>query len=144
MGTAHAENTGCGLGTMVWDGQSGIAPQVLAVTTNGISGNQTFGITSGTLGCSQDGVVESSEKLAMFTGSNIDALARDMATGEGESLHVLADLMGIEDADKPAFFAMTRDNFEQIFRSNDVTAEDVLAALNDTLADDAALSRYAA
>ena len=58
---AQQENTGCGLGTMLFDGQQGIAPQVLAVTTNGTSGNQTFGITSGTLGCTQDGVVKSSQ-----------------------------------------------------------------------------------
>jgi hypothetical protein len=46
-----ANSTGCGLGTIIFEGQKGIAPQVLAVTTNGTSGNQTFGITSGTLGC---------------------------------------------------------------------------------------------
>lgn len=56
----HADNVGgCGWGSKLFDGQQGVAPQVLAVTTNGTSGNQTFGITSGTSGCSQDGVVKS-------------------------------------------------------------------------------------
>ena len=42
--SAMAANVGsCGWGSKVFDGQSGMGPQVLAVTTNGTSGNQTFG-----------------------------------------------------------------------------------------------------
>ena len=37
------QDIGCGLGSMVWAGQSGIVPKVLGATTNGTSGNQTFG-----------------------------------------------------------------------------------------------------
>jgi hypothetical protein len=37
------DSTGCGLGSMAWRGQSGIGPQVLAATTNGSFGTQTFG-----------------------------------------------------------------------------------------------------
>ena len=51
------DSTGCGLGSMAWRGQSGIAPQILAVTTNGSFGNQTFGITFGTSGCDPNGRV---------------------------------------------------------------------------------------
>lgn len=62
---AAQNNVGsCGWGSKVFEGKSGIAPQVLAVTTNGTSGNQTFGITFGTSGCTQDGVVSSSWKTA--------------------------------------------------------------------------------
>ncbi len=141
---AAQENTGCGLGTMVFDGKDGIAPQVLAVTTNGTSGNQTFGITSGTLGCTQDGVVQSSEKLSMFTGSNMDKLARDMSVGHGESLETMANLMGIEEQDKGRFYSASQENFDKIFSSEDVTAEQVLASLNEVMAEDETLSRYAA
>jgi hypothetical protein len=141
---AAQENTGCGLGTMVFDGQSGIGPQVLAVTTNGTSGNQTFGISSGTLGCTQDGVVQSTEKLSMFTGSNMDKLARDMSVGHGESLETMAELMGIAEEDKSSFFAVSQQNFDKIFSSEDVTAEQVLASLNDVMAQDEKLARYTA
>ena len=42
---AHAvDSTGCGLGSLAWRGQKGPIPQILAVTTNGTFGNQTFGI----------------------------------------------------------------------------------------------------
>src|SRR6186713_935077 len=41
---------GCGLGSMIFEPDSGFT-QVFAATTNGTSGNQTFGITSGTSNC---------------------------------------------------------------------------------------------
>ena len=91
---AAANNVGsCGLGSKVFEGQNGIAPQVLAVTTNGTFGNQTFGITSGTLGCTQDGVVSSNWKTAMFIDGNKSQLARDAASGQGETLDALAALL---------------------------------------------------
>lgn len=142
--SAHADSTGCGLGSMVWDGQQGIAPQVLAVTTNGTSGNQTFGITSGTLGCEQDGVIQSSAQLSMYTGSNMDQIARDMSVGSGESLHVLADLMGVEAQDRDHFFTTLQSNYASIFSTSDVTAEEVIGAIRDTMRGDAHLSQYAA
>ncbi|MCK8515443.1 DUF3015 domain-containing protein [Methylonatrum kenyense] len=141
--SAQAENTGCGLGSMAWEGQSGIAPQVLAVTTNGTSGNQTFGITSGTLGCTRDGVVRSTAALGMYTGSNMDLIARDMSVGEGESLDVLAELMGIEAEDRQAFKTTLQQNYGSIFSSSEVTADDVISAIDDALREDAELSRYA-
>ena len=59
-GVAMADdNTGCGLGTMIWAGQSGPIFKSFAVTTNGTSGNQTFGITTGTLGCDSNGAITS-------------------------------------------------------------------------------------
>jgi hypothetical protein len=140
-GVAHAENTGCGLGTTIWEGQSGLAPEVLAVTTNGTLGNQTFGITFGTLGCKKDGVVRS--PMAMFTGSNMDRLARDMSIGEGEALETLAELIGIDTAHKGAFYQSVKANFDTIFPTADVTAEQVLDGLRQVMAQDAVLARYA-
>ncbi|MDY0117622.1 MAG: DUF3015 family protein, partial [Sulfurimonadaceae bacterium] len=43
--------TGCGLGSMLIKDDSTAIMLALQATTNGTSGNQTFGITSGTLGC---------------------------------------------------------------------------------------------
>ena len=41
-----ADNCGCGLGTMIFDGNDGLISQIAAATTNGSFGNQTFGISS--------------------------------------------------------------------------------------------------
>ena len=143
MAMAAQDNVGgCGVGSMVFKGQSGVGPQVLAVTTNGISGNQTFGISSGTLGCTQDGAVHSNMKSAMFIDSNKEQLARDMSVGSGETLAALAHLLGVEAQDQDAFNRLAKDNMARIFTSESVATEQVIVALREVLASDATLSRY--
>jgi hypothetical protein len=142
---AQANNIGsCGWGSKLFDGQSGVAPQVLAVTTNGTSGNQTFGITSGTSGCTQDGVVRSSWKTAMFIDGNKEKLARDMSVGSGETLDSLAQLLGVEAADRAQFDRAARENLQRIFPSSSAKTDEIVAGLREVLAANAQLSRYTA
>jgi hypothetical protein len=133
---------GCGWGSKLMEGNEGIAGQVLAVTTNGTSGNQTFGITSGTSGCTQSGVVKSNWAAVMFIDGNKQALARDMSMGQGETLDALAKLIGVEDQDKAVFFRVAKENFGQIFPSENVTSEQVLTSLKDVLAANSELADY--
>jgi hypothetical protein len=143
-GQALADNDiGCGFGTQLMAGNEGVAPKVLGATTNGTLGNQTFGISSGTLGCKQNGTVTVDARLNMFAGANLDHLAQDMARGQGESLQALADLMQIPDSDKPAFFRFTKAHFGEIFSSDETTAGDMLTSLNGLMAKDATLAVYA-
>ena len=137
---AYANSAGCGLGSTLFDGQSGIAPNVLAVTTNGISGNQTFGITTGTLGCNQNDTVTAAADS--FINSNMERVARDMSTGNGETMDTLAALMGIEDADKETFFQVSQHNFTTIYSRDDVTSSEVLAALRAVMLSDKSLAKY--
>lgn len=139
---AAQNNVGCGVGSIVFKGQSGVAPQVLAATTNGISGNQTFGISSGTLGCTSDGVVASNMAAVMFIENNKEQLARDMSVGSGETLASLAQLIGVEAQDRMAFNHLAKDNMASIFTTDSVATEQVVVALRKVLASDAALSRY--
>jgi hypothetical protein len=144
--TAHAENknnVGCGLGSQIFKGQSGTEQQSVAVTTNGTSSNQTFGISSGTSGCTKDGVVDPPQQAAAFTGDNLDKLARDTARGEGESLKSLAELMGIKEPDQPVFFQTSQRNFSTIFASENTTANDVLVRWYRVMAADKVLHQYA-
>lgn len=142
---AGENNVGsCGWGTKLFDGQSGVAPQVLAATTNGTSGNQTFGITTGTSGCTADGAVKSSWKTAMFIDGNKEKLARDMSVGGGESLDSLASLIGVREEHKASFFRVTKENFGRIFASTDATVAEVAASLKQVLAQNAELARYSA
>ncbi|HXZ55861.1 MAG TPA: DUF3015 domain-containing protein [Burkholderiales bacterium] len=141
---AQQNNIGsCGWGAKLFDGQSGIAPQVLAVTTNGTSGNQTFGITTGTSGCTQDGVVKSTWKTAMFIDGNKDRLARDMSIGNGETLDSLAHLIGVREQDRVAFSRAMQTNVSVIFPSGSTT-DDSVVALRQVLRSDSELSQYAA
>lgn len=141
---ASADNVGgCGWGTKLFDGQGGIAPQVLAITTNGTSGNQTFAITSGTSGCTQDGVVRTNWKTAAFIDQNMNKLARDMSRGEGESVDALATLVGVKAEDKEIFASVLQKNFGSIFASDSVDSEAVRANLHEVLARDGRLAVYA-
>jgi hypothetical protein len=124
---------GCGLGSMLWEGQSGIGFNLFASTTNGSFGTQTIGISFGTSGCTRGRVVAMEHRLEMFVGMNADRLARDMALGEGESLEMLASLMGVAEAERPAFCRMTQEEFTTIFPSRDVSARDVLSALRGAM-----------
>jgi hypothetical protein len=140
---ANSPNSvGCGLGSQIFDGQSGIIPQSLAVITNGTFGNQTFGITSGTSGCDPDGTVVASARVPMFVGANLENLARDMASGGGESLASLATLLGVTEQDKTRFYGATKTHFGRIFARSNTTSGDVLAALYGVMNEDAALARY--
>jgi hypothetical protein len=130
----------CGWGAKLFDGQSGVAPQVLAVTTNGTFGNQTFGITFGTSGCTQDGAVRSNWKTALFIDGNKEMLARDMSVGSGETLDSLAHLMGVESQDRAAFNRVAKENLWKIF-SADATS-DIMANFRQVLAQDSQLARY--
>ncbi|MDK8463130.1 DUF3015 domain-containing protein [Marinobacter sp. SS13-12] len=132
---------GCGVGAMIWKGQSGIAPHVLAATTNGTFGNQTFGMTTGTLGCQTNQSVQS---MAMYMESNIDKVARDMSRGSGENLDTLAVLLGVDEADRDSFRKALQDNFATIFPSSDTTSGEAVDAIVALLEKDEALSKYVA
>ena len=137
------DDIGCGLGTQIFAGKSGIVFKVLGATTNGSFGNQTFGITSGTLGCSSGGVVSSKERINMFAGANLDKLAKDMSVGQGESLDALAQLYGMSGAHKGLFFQMTKTHYGELFSSETVTAGQLLTNLDSLMAADAKLAGYA-
>ena len=136
------DDIGCGLGTEIWAGNSGLVPKVLGATTNGTFGNQTFGITTGTLGCESGGVITADARLRMFAGANLDNLARDMARGDGETLDAFAHLMSIDEADRQHFFRFTQSHFGDIFSGDAVTAADMLSSLQRLMAADAKLSSY--
>jgi len=125
---AYNENTGCGLGNQLFKeiGQDSVLFQILAVTTNGIFGNQTFGITSGTLGCKKPTKVVKNEKVEKFVADNMDSLAADMAMGRGESLDTLAELMNVPVEKKAEFYASLQSNFTKIYTSEKVESADII------------------
>jgi hypothetical protein len=120
------KNTGCGLGSMVFEGQNGLVSQTSAATTNGTFGNQTFGITSGTSNCEQYKTFTYNEKVNTFVADNMDNLARDIARGRGEYLNTLAVLMEVPDTQKGAFHSLLQAHFSDIYTSDKVTHSEVV------------------
>ena len=134
------KDVGCGIGSQVWAGQSGKIPRILAATTNGLLANQLFGITFGTLGCSGTGTITA--QAVTFTNENAETLARDMAVGQGESLNVLASLLNIKSEDKARFFAVSKENFSEIYSADNQDAFQVLASLQTVMSQDEVLKAY--
>jgi DUF3015 family protein len=132
---------GCGWGNALFEGQSGPAPHVLAVTTNGTSGNNTFGMTTGTNGCTTDGKIGYSGKSML--ASVMDEFSEDAAKGEGEALTAVSVAMGVAPADRAHFAQLTHDNFSTIFPDQNVTADEVYTSLQQIMKSDATLSKYA-
>jgi hypothetical protein len=136
---AQANNVGsCGWGSKLFEGQRGVIAQISAVTTNGTSGNQTFGITSGTSGCTSDGLVTSGWRSAMYMDGTRVALARDAAAGQGETLDGLMAVMAVKPADQEYFRSTLKAQFATVFAN-----EQIAANLKTVLAADARLAPYA-
>jgi len=121
-------NTGCGLGTVLWKNRAdgSILSQALQATTNGFLGNQTFGITSGTLECGEPAKAVKNEHLNHFVKSNMDNLAKDIAQGRGETLDTFAELLNVPVEQRPAFAAKLQGNFDKVFTSEQVVLADVI------------------
>ncbi|WP_457625809.1 DUF3015 family protein [Persephonella sp.] len=123
----NKENTGCGLGYMIFkDAPDSTLFEILAVTTNGTFGNQTFGITTGTLECKQPQKVVKNDRLFKFVTENMDQLASDIASGNGETLDTVAELMNIPENKKAEFYAKLQENFDKIYPSEKVQSADVI------------------
>jgi len=115
--------TGCGLGSMLIQDDSSAVMLALQATTNGTSGNQTFGITSGTSGCQKTKFVMN-EKAERFVASNMDQISKEIAKGHGESIDTLAELLNVED--KATFAASLQSNYSKIYSSSKATMSEVL------------------
>lgn len=88
---------GCGLGSMLFQGKSGLVFNVLAATTNGSTGNQTFGMSTGTLGC-EDAQTAKVSAVSFIEGNKV-ALSNDISRGQGETLNAYLELTGQKNID---------------------------------------------
>src|SRR5437867_9397878 len=138
---------GCGLGKLAWSDfkhQKNIGPQVFMATTNGTFGSQTFGISSGTSGCTNDGSVWAEHKVTMFAEINFENLSQEMAQGRGEHIASLATLLGVPAEHRAEFFAMTQERYTSLIQSGETTPVAMLKALNGAIAGHPVLAQFSA
>ncbi|MDQ7771948.1 MAG: DUF3015 family protein [Elusimicrobiales bacterium] len=123
-------SAGCGLGSLAF--QKNDMTQVLAATTNGTFGSQTFGMTFGTSNCNNEGLVKLSMARQSFIEANYKDLSRDVAAGKGEYVNSLAKLYGYTPQNAWQFTQLLQKNHTTIFAANDaktaVTAIDRLVS----------------
>jgi len=138
-GTAKADTygtAGCGLGAMLIGSKPGIV-QIFAATTNGIFANQTFGISSGTLGCGASPAAGMASAKS-YVETNRQSFAKDVARGQGETIANLSQLSGC--ADSAAVAAKLQANFKTVFPSANVTDTQVSTTTVNLLKSDASLA----
>jgi hypothetical protein len=133
---------GCGWGNALFKGQSGTATHVLAGITNAITGNNTFGMTTGTNGCSTTGTLGYGGQSVV--SSIMDEFSEDVARGEGDALDTVSVVYGVDAQDRDIFAKVMHENFTTLFPSEDVTADEVMASIEEIMKSDATLSKYVA
>lgn len=122
---------GCGWGSQI-QGKDG--NQILAATTNGTSGNQTFGISSGTSNC-----VTATDQTAMiknFIEANYASIITDMAKGQGDSVKTLSNFYG---CNSDVFATEMKSNYEMITKTQD-DATKIMVNINNVINDSASLN----
>jgi hypothetical protein len=139
------QGPGCGLGKLAWSdygAQKQIAPQVFMATTNGSFGSQTFGISFGTSGCTNDGVIMKNKRINFAAGA-FESLKQEIAQGQGEHLSSLASLLGIAPEDQPVFFSMVQDRYTSLVSPDDASPLMVLQAIEEAMGKHPILARAA-
>ena len=139
---AAGGDSGCGWGNALFKGQSGMASHVLACITNVTTGNNTFGMTTGTNGCTVTGTLGYGGQSVV--SSIMDEFSEDVARGEGDAMDTVAVVYGVDAQDRDTFAKVMHENFTTLFPSEDVTAEDMMASIEEIMKSDATLSKYVA
>jgi len=126
---------GCGLGSLLFSPSNGFM-QVFAATTNGSSGSQTFGISSGTSNC--DGAGYQPGSTAAYIQTNRAALAKDSARGRGATITGLSELAGCSSA--RAVGRSLKKNFTQAFPGVAASDTEISQSVIQTLKSDRSLA----
>ena len=131
----YSHDPGCGLGSEIFkSGSKSVSSQTLASTTNQFLFNQMFGLSSGTVGCTNSGHFAQNERATLFANLNFDNLSQEMAQGGGEHLASLATLLGVPAEQQPAFFAMTQEKYATLVQSGETTPRAMLTSLQEAMA----------
>ncbi len=134
-------DAGCGLGSLAFGKDQGQGFQILASTTNGLFGTQTFGITTGTSNCNPVGLVKLEKEREEFAKNNYSTLVKEMAMGEGENLDTLAGLYGCSQGSQADFGSLVQANFSDIVKSDSTTSQQMLSSLKSEMSGHAVLSK---
>ena len=135
MARGNHPMAGCGLGYLLLSNKDNEkVTQVLGATTNGTFGTQTFGISSGTSGCTEDGAVKIARATEVFADVNLASLRQEMATGQGEYVNTFASLLGATDSTRPQMVRFFQTEYQTLFPSAETSSGDMLKTLSEKLA----------
>ncbi|BCS95052.1 hypothetical protein DSLASN_06840 [Desulfoluna limicola] len=129
-----AQDCGCGLGKVLIGEKQGLAWNLLGTFLNGISGNQTFGMTTGTLECGGTQNLVENSHFDIFVADNMDHLAVDIASGGGESLDALVEIAGVAPMLRSSLSAELQGHFDAIYPDAQVTHTHVSNTIREIMA----------
>lgn len=119
-------SAGCGLGSMIFEGDQTWWKQVLAATTNG-TGFQTVAITLGTSNCDSPAPLKVGQAQAYIEANRV-ALANDIARGNGETVVGLSKVYGCNNSTD--FGRALKSNYKMIFPTATASSEEVTHQIN--------------
>ena len=135
MARGNHPMAGCGLGYLLLSNKDNEkVTQVLGATTNGTFGTQTFGISSGTSGCTEDGAVKVARATEVFVEVNLDSIRQEMAAGQGEYVNTLASLLGAKETNRPQMVRFFQSEYQSLFPTAQTSSEELLKTLSAKLA----------
>lgn len=119
-------SAGCGLGSMVFEGDQTWWKQVLAATTNG-TGFQTIAITLGTSNCDSPAPLKVGQAEA-YVEANKVALSNDIARGNGETIAGLSKVYGCSNSSE--FGQALKNNYSAIYTNANSSAREITHNIN--------------
>ncbi|OUS14342.1 hypothetical protein A9Q89_00080 [Gammaproteobacteria bacterium 53_120_T64] len=108
------------------------APTDASSATTGQSTDASSDLTSSTTLGDDDEKAE--EAVEEFVTANFSRLRADMSVGQGEYLTSLASLLAIEPGHRDSFYALTKNNFTDLFVSSQTTAAELVSHLKQEIA----------
>ena len=145
--SAHARlfadegNPRCGLGTMIL----GASPKSIYTTftedsLNMFMGIQTWAITTGTSGCSNNGIVFVKPHERYYVNANFEELKNEMAEGHGEVLEAFAQTLGCSAGSVPEFARMVKEQYPSMQQGGESNPDDLLIRVKTAIGRDANLA----
>ena len=113
-------------------------------TTNGTFGSQTFGISFGTSGCTNDGKVWAEHRTEFFVATTFGNLAEDMARGQGEHLTALATMLGVPTDQQQMFMSLVQERYRDLISRGETSPSALIKALDDAIASHPMLAKAGA
>lgn len=119
-------SAGCGLGSMIFEGDQTWWKQVLAATTN-TTGMQTIAITLGTSNCDSPAPLKIGQAEAYIEANKV-ALANDIARGNGETIVGLSKVYGCSNSTE--FGQALKANYAAIFPKADAKSSEITHSIH--------------
>jgi hypothetical protein len=133
---AADSSSGCGMGWEVAPKQSLVSSSTRSIVNATFS--NTIAMTLGTSGCAKHSIVKNDAKGIHFAEANMNQLAIEMASGNGEFVTSFASVFGCQNS--RAFGSMVQANYETVLPSEKTSGVELYNNVKAQIKNNATLS----